>query len=700
MEKLLNWTDAVVIPPMLSNVLYTVGLLLAVFIITLPADLTQQALLGLFLYAFAIFTKDKQHRLFTFVLIVLSLLMSTRYMYWRVTESIIYESFWQIFFASGLFLAELYAFIVLILGYFQTIWPLDRQPVTLPDNPVDWPSVDVFIPTYNESLDVVRPTILAATLLEWPADKLHIYVLDDGRREEFAEFCQEVGVQHVTRSDNKHAKAGNINAALPNTQGDVIAIFDCDHIPARTFLKINMGFFTQDEKMALVQTPHHFYSPDPFERNLNTFRKVPNEGELFYGLLQRGNDFWNAAFFCGSCALIRRTMLEEVGGVAVETVTEDSHTALKLHALGYHSAFCAIVQAGGLATESVSAHVGQRVRWGRGMAQIFRINNPLLMRGLEWGQRLCYLNGMLHFFNGLPRIVFLTAPLAYIFFNLHIINADALLIAAFVLPHLTISTLANSRLQGAVRHSFWAEVYETVMSPYLLKPTTLALINPKLGTFNVTAKGGLVDREYFDTDIAKPLIFLLLLDVLGLCVALGRLLFTDGTDVSTLVLNLAWITYNTVIIAAALGVCMETKQQRSNHRIPVELKAMLRFEDGKTIRTKTVDMSEGGLSLERNSERIIEENIPVSVTVFDKHEEHVFEAMLVRVLDHRYCVCFKRMDYNKERELIGVIFCRPNTWQQWIEGRGTDKPMHSLSMVLMVGLEGIRKISKNAWKRV
>jgi len=120
-----------------------------------------------------------------------------------------------------------------------------------------------------------------------------------------------------------------------------------------------------------------FYSPDPFERNLSQFRRIPNEGELFYGLVQDGNDFWNAAFFCGSCAVIRRTALQEIGGIAVETVTEDAHTSLRLQRNGWNTAYINIPQAAGLATESLSGHIGQRIRWARGMIQILRLDNPL-----------------------------------------------------------------------------------------------------------------------------------------------------------------------------------------------------------------------------------------------------------------------------------------------------------------------------------
>ena len=480
----------------------------AIIVVTTPLSFGGQALFALGCFLLALWINRIEGRLATHILILLSFLVSTRYMWWRFTESLgtIYSNdrYTDMFFATGLLAAEMYAYIVLLLGYFQVLWPLNRKPAPLPRDLSQWPTVDIYIPTYNEPLKVVRPTILAALDIDWPADKLRVYVLDDGKRQQFREFCEQVGATHITRNNSRHAKAGNLNAAMQKTEGEFIAIFDCDHIPTRSFLQVAMGSFLADPKLAMVQTPHHFFSPDPFERNLGTFRKVPNEGELFYGLLQDGNDFWDATFFCGSCAVLRRTALMEVGGIAVETVTEDAHTALKMHRRGWSTAYLNIAQAAGLATESLSAHVGQRIRWARGMAQIFRIDNPLLGRGLRFGQRLCYANAMLHFFYGLPRVVFMTAPLSYLFFEAHIINAGALLIAIYALPHIAHSSLTNSRIQGPYRHSFWAEVYETVLATYILGPTLLALINPKLGSFNVTAKGGMNEQEYFDRDIAGP----------------------------------------------------------------------------------------------------------------------------------------------------------------------------------------------------
>src|SRR5690606_33528201 len=262
---------------------------------------------------------------------------------------------------------------------------------------------------------------------------------------------------------------------LQKTNADLIAVVDCDHVPARSFLKTTAGEFLADSKLALVQTPHHFFSPDPFERNLGQFDKQPNENTLFYGLIQDGNDLWNATFFCGSCAVLRRSALEDIGGFAVETVTEDAHTALRLHRKGYNSAYLRIPQAAGLATESLSAHIGQRIRWARGMVQIFRTDNPMLGKGLSFFQRICYTNAMLHFLAGIPRIVYLTAPLAFLLLHSYIVYAPAIAILLYVMPHMAHALITNSHMQGSFRRTFWGEVYETVLAWYIARPTTVAL---------------------------------------------------------------------------------------------------------------------------------------------------------------------------------------------------------------------------------
>lgn len=681
-----------------SNVIAVLACLLgaAVFVelVTLPLSVDQQAIFASVLVLAAIILRRRRvSRIGSLTMIALAMVVSSRYAWWRVTHTLQFDSLLEAFLGIGLLVAELYAFIVLVLGFFQVLWPLERKPVPLPSDRAQWPSVDVFIPTYNESLDVVRTTIMAALELDWPDEKLNVYVLDDGRREAFRDFCAQIGCGYLIRDNNAHAKAGNINAALARTQGEYIAVFDCDHIPTRSFLQICMGWFGRDPKLALLQTPHYFFSPDPFERNLHTFGKVPNEGALFYGLLQDGNDLWNASFFCGSCAVLKRGPCLDVGGVAVETVTEDAHTALKLHRAGYNSAYLAIPQAAGLATESLSSHVGQRIRWARGMAQICRIDNPLRGKGLNLPQRLCYLNAMLHFFYGLPRLIYLTAPLAYLLFGARVIHASALMIIVFALPHIIHANLTNSRLQGRFRHLFWNEVYESVLAWYILWPTLASVINPRLGKFNVTAKGGLVERGYFDRQIAKPYLFLLLLNVAGLVAAGLRLFyFGDTGQLHTVLLNVGWTFYNMVILGASIAAASETRQVRRAHRVVFHLPVRVQLDDGRFADADMMDFSTSGMALRLQHKQQLAKGAGLRIEMRRGDERHWLPANVVRAGDEGVHVAFDTLDMAQERWLVSCTFARADIWAgRWGELR-PDAPLRSLGHIISAGLLGFRRL--------
>ena len=682
----------------LARVVAVVGAaLLFALVVSVPLDLTGQLLFSAGSFGAALLLSRTPGRLTTLAMIVLSISASSRYMYWRVTDTVGFTNWVDACFGFGLLLAELYAFLVLLIGYFQTAWPLQRRPVPMPQDVDTWPSVDVFIPTYNEPLEVVKQTVFSAMQMDWPKDRLHVYVLDDGRREEFRDFCEELGVGYLTRDNNAHAKAGNINAALAVTGSDYVAIFDCDHIPTRSFLQICMGWFIRDPKLAMLQTPHHFFSPDPFEKNLDTFHVMPNEGELFYGIVQDGNDLWNAAFFCGSCAVIKRAPLLEIGGVAVETVTEDAHTALKLSRHGYNTAYLALPQAAGLATESLSAHVGQRIRWARGMAQICRVDNPLFGPGLKLGQRLCYFNAMLHFFYGLPRLVFLTAPLAYLFFSAHVFQATAAMITAYALPHLMHASITNSRIQGRFRYSFWNEVYESVLAWYIMRPVLVAFVNPKLGKFNVTAKGGVIEQSYFDWSIARPYLILLLLNLLGFVVGIWRMVAVGPSSevFSTLVINMVWTAYNIILTSASLAVASETRQVRSTPRVTAALPAALRFADGKTLVCETDDFSQSGVGLRVPNELQLETGSEVHVSLFRSDEEGTFPAQVTFSGGGRLGLRFEGLSLQQQADIARLTFGRADAWIDFWGNRQHDKPLTSLKSVMVIGVRGLGQVAAN-----
>jgi cellulose synthase (UDP-forming) len=707
------------------------GMVFLCFTAVLYLTWPQQLLLAL-VSLFVAFWMDGSSNsyLVTLTLMLLSVYSTFRYAFWRVSSAIQFfrdpGSDWtalDAFFIGMLLLAECYAFAVLLLGYLQMLWPLRRTPVPLPDEIEEWPAVDLLIPTYNEPLSVVRFTALAAMNIDWPAEKLNVYILDDGKRDEFRTFAEEAGIGYMTRDDNRHAKAGNINNALDRLDSPFVAIFDSDHVPTRSFLQVAMGWFLRDRKLGMLQTPHHFYSPDPFERNLDQFRVIPNEGELFYGIVQDGNDFWNATFFCGSCAVIRRAALNEVGGVAVETVTEDAHTSLRLQMAGWNTAYINIPQAAGLATERLSGHVKQRIRWARGMVQILRIENPLLAPGLRPAQRLCYFNAMSHFLYALPRLIFLTAPLIYLVFSHTNIPGYWAAILVYAIPHLVLSNLTNSRIQGQHRHSFWNEIYETVLAPYIFLPTLLALLSPKLGSFNVTAKGGVVNREFFDARIARPFLLLLGVNVFGLLCAIPR--FTrfpsfaapwplsavvnwpasifDGTHPGTIWMNVVWTTFNVVILGVATAVAWESQQRRQTVRVAMAVPSEVVLADGSMVHGVTSDFSSGGVQakMEAPLKAEVGDSIRFVFPVLDG--KATLPATIVGIglgiagEGTTLRAQFDPLNLQEEEALTMILYSRADTWLGWGEAREKDRPMRSMARILKLSWHGLSHTVRGLW---
>jgi cellulose synthase (UDP-forming) len=534
-------------------------------------------------------------------LVWLSLVTTLRYLFYRTSYTLNFNTWINGLFCVLLYGAELYAIATLILAYFQTLKLKDREPVDLSNFPQDqWFKVDIYIPTYNEDVEIVRKTVLGALAIDYPADKKQVYVLDDGRaekyrarRQELRQMCEELGATMLVRDNNEHAKAGNINTAFRRTPGDLVLILDCDHIPSRQFLQHTVGFFF-DRKVAFVQTPHWFYNPDPFERNLFTKGRIPVGNELFYKVLQKGNDFWNAAFFCGSAAVIRKEYALQVGGIATETVTEDCHTAFRLHSLGYESIYYDKIMVAGLAPEKFSSYVGQQVRWARGMAQILRLENPMFNRklNLTLAQRICYFSATSHFFYGFPRLMYAIAPTLFLLFGINPIVGLGSETLAYALPHILLSLNANYITYKHVRFSFWNEVFEFVMAFQAGYVTMMALINPKLGSFNVTDKGLSVTKRSFDWESARGLLIVTALVIVSL-IAVPFWLILRPEDTEAVVVNALWCVFNITLLLAALLVAFEQPQLRTAHRLPRRLAATIYSSDG-SWSGETIDISETG----------------------------------------------------------------------------------------------------------
>ena len=675
---------------LLRGALVALGLLGCLIFVTLPMRAEEQALLTVGgIIAFLALNRMKSRRI-GLVLVVMSIAITSRYLFWRATETLEFETVPQIVLGGLLFMAELYAGLLMSLSYLQTSWPLDRKPVPLPADPRLWPTIDVYVPSYNESLDLVRPTVLAAMSMDWPRDKLNVYILDDGRRPEFRQFAEDSGCGYVIRPDNKGAKAGNINHCLRHTKGEFIAIFDCDHAPTRSFLQLTVGWLVRDARISMVQTPHYFYSPDPFERNLARKRPVPNEGLLFYGAIQPGNDLWNAAFFCGSCAVIRRTALEEVGGVPHITVTEDCHCSLLMQKRGWHTAYIRLPLASGLATERLALHIGQRLRWARGMMQIMRLEKTIVAAGLNNWQRLCYFMGGFGFLFAIPRLIFLTSPLAFLFFGESVIAASPLGIIAYAGSHMFHAVATTARLNGKHRHSFWSEIYEASLAWPLIPVTFKTLWDPTKGKFNVTDKGGMVEEGYLDLPMVLPMVILTGLLLIGLTIGIVGIIITDSSTLQfrAYLLNTIWAGLCVIPASAAVAVGREREQMRVRARTDAVVPATMTLASGEAIKAHSSNISLSGarITLARPLGTADGDR---AVVAFESCGEIIkVEAEVLRWVDDEVFLRFVVENLAQEAAVARLFFGRPDAWLHW-DDWPVDRPLRSLLNVVLATADAV-----------
>ena len=330
------------------------------------------------------------------LVVAICLAVAVRYLTWRLLYTILpadlisVEGVWYLF----VYVVELFAFLNYSIFYLILSRWVDRsgeanwREAELRKRPVEQlPSVDVFIPTYNEGPDVLHRTILAALNIDYP--KFQVWVLDDGNRDWLGEFCAEQGANYVRRAEHRHAKAGNLNNGLSVSNGDLFAIFDADFASSRNFLYRTAGFF-DDPRIGIVQTPQHFFNPDPIQLNLGLSRVLPDDQRLFFEVMAQCRDAWDVAFCCGSCSLQRRVAIEAVGGVPTGSITEDILSTMVLLRKGYITRYLNERLSMGLAAESLEGYFTQRTRWCRGALQTLWLKEGPLGPGLSFLQRLFF----------------------------------------------------------------------------------------------------------------------------------------------------------------------------------------------------------------------------------------------------------------------------------------------------------------------
>lgn len=325
---------------------------------------------------------------------------------------IVYRLFWTLnvstvpaaAFSFVLWGAEFYAAVSLGLYLFQ-VWRLVEPPLR---RPIPGRTVDVFVATYNEDVGLLRGTLTACLEMEYPHTT---YVLDDGARDEVRQLAESLGVRYISRTDRTNAKAGNVNNALRQTDGEFVVILDADHVPYRHYITRLIGYF-EDPRMGFVQAPHTTYNLDNFMGRWKSGAKAYWEDvRIFFEAVQLGKNRYGLACFCGSAAIFRRKAIEDVGLFATETITEDMHTGMRINAAGWKSIAVSEEMVVGLAPDDAATFASQRLRWGEGNLSVMAYDNPLTMPGLTLAGRINYLASIACWTMGPARLILYLTPL-------------------------------------------------------------------------------------------------------------------------------------------------------------------------------------------------------------------------------------------------------------------------------------------------
>lgn len=572
-------------------------------------------------------------------LATIALALGAWYIVWRWTSSINVQALW---FAIPLLFAETCAYFGLIL-FAINLWKTEDTPQKEPPqfirecvreedalHGIERPlAVDVFFPTYNEDVELVRMGIRDAKAMRYPHPiDITIHVLDDGKREEMRRVAEEEGVNYITRNNNMGFKAGNLRNAMEQTFGDFIVICDADTRPFPTMLEHTLGYF-RDPDVAWVQTPQWFFDLTAGERLKNWMLRrfsyagyvvgavvegiigtvevghdrFVNDPQMFFEIIQRRRNWANASFCCGAGSVHRReavmqaamqTYADAIDGevrrfteeihdedikrdlsdamrkeLALETevvpykfhVSEDIYTSIVLHsyeARAWKSVFHPQVESKMLSPQDLLSWTIQRFKYAGGSLDIFFHDNPIFRKSrMTLAQRTMYFATFYSYLAGVWNVIFLFAPIIYLFTGVSPVSADTAEFAKRFLPFIIMSELAF--LVGTWGVPGWQGMASYLsFFPVNLRALWTVLRGEKI-RFHVTPK----DRQEGNfLHLVIPQLAVIILTILGLVYAGVMIWLGKTTNYAGFIINLFWgivnISAMSGLVAAALWKPKET----------------------------------------------------------------------------------------------------------------------------------------------
>ncbi|MDS0525433.1 glycosyltransferase [Clostridium sp. SHJSY1] len=631
--------------------------------------------------------KEKKETLKNKITVFLAVLTGIIYFSWRI--------FFTLPFEYGI--VSMIAGVILLISEIVAIFEAielyrNAQKRVLPEKPTipdEWyPEVDVFIATHNESRDLLFKTINGCMNMDYPdKSKVHIAICDDSDRPEIKELADQMGVGYFGLSNNKHAKAGNLNNAISKTSAPLITTLDADMIPTHRFLMEAVPYFflprlkkvgdkwverTKDEidkdyRIGFIQTPQSFYNPDLFQYNLYSEGRIPNEQDYFFREINVMRNSNNAPIYAGSNTVISRQALVEVGGIATGTITEDFETGLSIQNKGYTTYAIPTVVAHGLSPDTITSLINQRERWGRGCVQSLKKMKILTRKDIPWSLKISYIASLIYWWSFVRRFVYIISPLLFVLFDLHIVECSFWQIICIWLPSYVLYNKVLNQISGNIRNNRWSNIMDTVIFPYMILPILLETVGVSQKKFVVTRKDRILSETKTNFNLAVPHMILAGASILALFIMMKDLILYQ-TIQGTIIIY--WLIVNLYNLIMSVFFMIGRTNYRESERYIAELDAEVTIR-GKMYKGVTKDISEGGLAITLSKPYYFSKDERIMINVSSDRYKASFVANVTHVRNDKnnwiYSFNIIELDFENKKQYFQLIYDRDHSLPKYID---------------------------------
>ncbi len=579
----------------------------------------------------------------------------------------------------------------------EEVYPLPEIPENM------FPHVDIFVPTYSEGTDILYKTLNACNHLKYPdKNKVHIYLCDDNRRDTMKSLAKKMGVNYLDRSDNRGAKAGNLNNALRHSNSPYIVTIDADMILQSDFLLKTMPYMVDCElknkdlpeeekiKLGFIQTPQSFYNPDLFQFNLFSEGRIPNEQDYFYKDIQVARTKTNSVIYGGSNTLLLREALENVGGFYTEAITEDFATGILIQKKQYVSLGIGEPMASGLSANDLQGLIQQRIRWARGVIATGRKMHIFTSPDLSFSQKINYWASIWYWYAPLKRLIYIMSPILYAVFDFMVFKCTLPQILLFWLPMYISGNISLRMLSNNIRNTKWTGIYETVLFPFLLLPVLAETFGITLKKFKVTNKELQTGKSSENLIYAVPFLILIILSAIGIfrCVII---MFDSGSFGPIVVMF--WLINNFFFLIMSLFFVLGRIPLRKAERVRVRYSCIL--NNGlEAIKGTTKDISENGVAVILETPYYFKKDshLTIEINTDDYYVKLKAQPVYVsQTKDKNWSYSMKITDYgNYYDDLLGILYDRTPTLPKELKkhsGNFEDLKLNSTKRVMPLSYE-------------